>query len=650
MSDTTTSDTTASDTTWSVQRANAHLKAVLSNAAQPIDSHTEEAYLYLLEQMGRAGTRPEEAAILQRRFAQLVPLLSDATLADVVADASPRDASSWTFRAEAGERLLLWWRQRDRMPATPANERLVEHVQRLRFAQQNFSCADTRTGFDDRGTVYLRLGAPLERREVSFRNGEFIDGVFRFGVNVSMGDFPLVSFWRYTNRQRSGYFLFVEQANACFRIGTADDVLPATLRRPQSNTQRGINRAYSAMVAMRFVYRELALLHPDFQSRYSDVVSYAQWQEAKQNQVAAARSLSSAGGEVRPGALDTEKGTQQVQIGGGRYVFWNTLRGISPPNQFMQRTLTQSRQEDEATAQQRASLLPREQSSVETNYRSLPVAFRPVRFLTPEGRTQVELSWGMHSSALAPDDEEERSARDPVFLAVDGVRYDAAYRAAARNRLRYLMRPSEQQGVFLSQPLLFEAGPTAPFHLGVQWSGYKTRQAEGDSARIGAQEWLSTARIDSLAPLPNDPAQLVLSDLRPMIPRSGGVPVSVDGFAAYPFDTFTTGSRLALYFEVYHLVFDADDVATYTVEYRVEGEGSRSRLGRLFRGDDARSTTVTTTNTTQSRRAEEYILLDLADWEEDSEADITVTVRLTDETSGQSVERAIDLRLVPEEE
>ncbi|RMD96893.1 MAG: GWxTD domain-containing protein, partial [Calditrichaeota bacterium] len=58
--------------------------------------------------------------------------------------------------------LLHFWRSLDPTPATPANEGLVEHYQRLKFVKRKYRCFLPR-GYDDRGLVYLKYGPPDDK-------------------------------------------------------------------------------------------------------------------------------------------------------------------------------------------------------------------------------------------------------------------------------------------------------------------------------------------------------------------------------------------------------------------------------------------------------------------------------------------------------
>ena len=61
----------------------------------------------------------------------------------------------------------------------------------------------------------------------------------------------------------------------------------------------------------------------------------------------------------------------------------------------------------------------------------------------------------------------------------------------------------------------------------------------------------------------------------------------------------------------------------------------------FLRGRDTQRTTTETTREGSSRRTDEFIELDLAVLDREKPQDIRVTVRVTDEVTGQSVERDV---------
>jgi GWxTD domain-containing protein len=86
---------------------------------------------------------------------------------------------------EREEFMRVRWAALDPTPTTPENERRREHYQRLAYAREHFA-RDEPPGWDRRGELLLRYGAPDQRREIS---GDVIPG---------LGLVPPKEIWIYT--------------------------------------------------------------------------------------------------------------------------------------------------------------------------------------------------------------------------------------------------------------------------------------------------------------------------------------------------------------------------------------------------------------------------------------------------------------------
>jgi hypothetical protein len=125
---------------------------------------------------------------------------------------------------------------------------------------------------------------------------------------------------------------------------------------------------------------------------------------------------------------------------------------------------------------------------------------------------------------------------------------------------------------------------------------------------LGPKVKMATTERDSLQPLVQDEGVVEMSDLKPMILPDGER--TLQAAEPYPFQEISPSAPLALYFELYHLPFNANDRTEYTVEYVIQGVKERGAVMEFFRGKDETQTTVSTTHRGSSRTAEEYILLD----------------------------------------
>jgi len=603
------------------------------------------AYTQLLDHVG-TDTSSTLRTLFRRRVAQIAPLLHDDVFARVAEGKRTDEPATWTFRAGAGEALRAWWQRLDPFPATPENERLEEHLMRLHYAQQTFSCTDRTSTLDARGTTYLRFGPPFNRHPLSYKDGDFFKEVFRFGVPIPPSAFPESEIWVYPHIDESVYYLFAEEETSdCFAITTANGLLPSTLTMNRGDSERGLNIAFSALMAMRAIYRELALFHPTFSGRYSDIANYAGRQEMK---AAIAEVAEAAGEEYEP------PGAEQVQtvgsgVGQTRRVFSNPNFGLSLPNTFVSRMVSRADRASETATRHREQTMPRQYTGLHADTTQLPVALRTARFLNADGTMRTEVYWGLSASEAQLPPEEAGESPRPSMIRFSAVQHDAD-RSEAQRRQHHLQIPADsahRRPYLLGDPVAFETQSLQ--HLSFQWAQHPFLETATDTrTALGPRRRFALAQADSLKPLRAQGA-LEMSDLKVLsLPdTSAETLTNLDAAATpYPFRRLSTDTPLLLSFEVYHLAFGANDRTRYTVSYEVQGETRRGWTQRL-RGQDIQRTRTTMTQEGSSRRTDEYILLDLSEIERDEPQDVRVSVRVTDKTTGRTVSRSADFVLSP---
>lgn len=98
-------------------------------------------------------------------------------------------------------------------------------------------------------------------------------------------------------------------------------------------------------------------------------------------------------------------------------------------------------------------------------------------------------------------------------------------------------------------------------------------------------------------------------------------------------------------------MLNKEDWARYTIDLNTGRVQPWRGITRWMRSDEERQTTTTVTNETTERRTSELLLLDIAACEDVAdEEEITLTVRVTDDVSGQTVERDVQLSIVQDVE
>jgi hypothetical protein len=186
-------------------------------------------------------------------------------------------------------------------------------------------------------------------------------------------------------------------------------------------------------------------------------------------------------------------------------------------------------------------------------------------------------------------------------------------------------------------------GDSGLYHLAIQWRG-ATNSSRGVSTAEHdiPPHGMTTMRIDSVEALTNDETVLEVSDL--VVVRDQTHSTVSSRLLAHgarrpiPSNGITAQDTVSLYFEVYHLAFGSDDRTHYSLEYEVS-HLRRGGLLKLFRMEHRR-TAARTTVTGRSRRTSELIAIPTDEW---VPGRVTLTVRVTDEFTGQQVERSTSL-------
>jgi len=623
------------DSTGGVLLADRYLRLRLPRADTTDLGAATAAAQRLFGQLGR-NRSPHEQRVLRRWVAQSALVMPDAAVRRLLAKGTVQTPSSWEFADTAGDHLLRWWRSQDPVPRTPANERLQEHLRRVGHALATYPDEDRVTGFDDRGRVFVQYGPPSRQHELIYNTAAFQKEVFRFGVPVSQNDFPRNEVWTYHHIDESGYFIFVEEEMGNYQLGRARDLLPIRLRQASGNTDRQLNIAMSSLAALRYIYRELARLQDDFGPYYAAVDDYLMWQEEK----AMLRSM---------GAREGREG-RQARVGAGqtgRTVAWSPEMGVARPTTELQSTLDEAALAEKRAENRRETEMPTQHTSLLEDAESLPVDVRTTRFLTEDGRTRMEIDWALSPRVLAEGNEHDESAAQ-YRIDLTGVSYDRDYRRMQMARKTYPMDGLKTASSETKPPPRSHtvAADTGLYHLRLQWEQHWA-SGDGKEGTSGSRLRVATRDLDSLEALTASSDVLEMSDLRPLSVRGADEEVPTPEAARpYPFRTVRADTPLLLYFEVYHLAQDDQGLAQYEIDYEVERRTERSGLLGLLGGDKTEKTTTAMTQTGERTRTEEFILLE---WGRDVEesTEVTVTVRVQDQQSGQQVERQMQMTLLP---
>lgn len=563
--------------------SDAYVRAVFRSTREEAYPRAAQVYLDLIEN-AETVTEDVQQRLVERHVAQLLTLWPEDERPRLVEDGQAR-AGRLRLLPGAGATMAAWWRGQDLELTTDRNERLEEHLLRVAQAERRYRYDEALTGYDDRGEVFVRLGEPDTHEVITYQDGRLLDILSQRGrVTINSSDLPKNEVWHYPSLDLAGLYVFLWRSGR-YQLASPTELIPQRLR------TAGPELAALKLVAiMQYLNQALGKIDPRYASRYAGGV----------NDILLYR----------------------------RFNAWSMDLSVLSPSTHLDQVLYSAVHEvendDAFQERERDDHVPQHDSQLFDDFDVLPVVFRLARFLDGDGATRTLLFWSHPPDTVLTEDR---------IVQFTTVQREADYRARARLTDRYAPTPPELAGnVYVRTRALY--GDTASYHLHLQWDLYD--RASGQRQRV------NVSRADSLEALDPDPVRLEMSDLvpsldldpqRPETPDSAGVVIR-----PYPLPNVNAGTVLALYFEAYHLTFDADDRTHYTVEFEI-ARREDGGLWRLFRPNEER-TAAATSYTGASRTAQEYIVVDLS--EDEEAAHLKVTVRVTDDVTGQRVERSIE--------
>ena len=614
--------------------------ALISRAVHDLRADTTEevlervssAYLEILEEADEV--HPEDIReIIHRHLSQTIYVLPDSILDDVLTKPYQYREKYVSIKPGTGARLARWWRTQDPFPATSTNERVIEHLLRVGTATDLFSDKQATSGFDDRGLVYIRYGAPRTRTVIQTDLQESRKILQQFAVPLPG---PLIvpsnEFWSYNHIDERLQYVFLLTGGR-YRISSPEDLIPDDLRtaskrsgkRQVTTGNAPINRvdeayARALVEAYQTVYRDLALFHPAYEEQIQQLDFYE----------ADLRATS---------GLDITQNQTDLAASGGGMSASSYIQGIS--SQFTSQAHLARVQRDEEAPRSNSVLLDR--------IIPLPVAMRASRFLTDEGATRVEINWSHIPGTLTMTNREfeqlellaqQNHDQDQYLVQLAVVERAADFSRFSGSRLSYLASDLEKGAPAPVQSFDVELTELVK-HVSLQWSQHLFDQNNTGEYEIREELKVGIQHVRGLNTLSTEGGVLEMSDPKPIYLGSDSLffNLASEGeleMAAYPYSTITTQTPLGLYFEVYELLFGPDDLARFTVEYEVTYNARRRR--------DRETTAVTTSYTSESRTAREFIAIDLTGFENEGPLDIRMTI--TDEVSQQHVERLLRFTLV----
>lgn len=207
------------------------------------------------------------------------------------------DQGQWDRRVEREDPTLMrtlkrFWLEKDPSPGTPYNERLIEHWERVAYARKNFTNQrNSPYQTDDRGTIYVKFGAP-DKRQAGIMGADDFELRLRTGGDDASEArrrlrgydvHPNYEVWAFDelNPQDVTWYLFGNfQGTGRFQLlRSPRDLIHPSAFSPSSRrwTPGGIKASYYMEL---FYYGELARIGGPFSQRHSELETH--WDRMQQ--------------------------------------------------------------------------------------------------------------------------------------------------------------------------------------------------------------------------------------------------------------------------------------------------------------------------------------------------------------------------------
>ena len=254
--------------------------------------------------------------------------------------------------------LRSWWLSQDPFPATPVNERVAEHLIRVGIALGAYPAPAAPLGYDDRGDLFVRYGAPDSMRRIRFNNAALVVALARVPVGVQRSSFPKNEVWIYKELGQDLWYILVEE-NGVYRSSRSSDLLPLALRNATGPGRRQQEIRTVALLAMETIYDQLATLSMEYGTAWSEV-------SAAVNQTAS--PYANPGSAIN--RIQRQLGVQEGE--------WE---------------------------QRRVELEPPSRSRIEDETPPAPFVADAARFREADGTTRIALAWQLDHGRSVVDDQ-----------------------------------------------------------------------------------------------------------------------------------------------------------------------------------------------------------------------------------------------------
>jgi len=562
----------------------------------------------LLDAYLRSGETGKAQALVGEELRVMAPE-TRARAEDIGLVAGPKEYSAYEQldEEERPKFIRAFWQKRDPTPATPGNERLVEHHRRVVYALQNFPSA--KKGWDRRGDVYIRYGEPAHISKHNDIRFETDPRVVRVRDRLSM----------------------------TLSSEAREEIIARAGRMRTSARDQVIEGEYGQQVDSQ-----------DFESidfEMNPNRSFFVGEQDNSNSYVRGTEETSYRGRMREKPIlgiplfPVDGGTPweywiYPDVAGGIEVVFTAL---TPKGDYDYPEVSRGRKlarfNEKLWDERRPEIVVKRASSKEPD-RYLPPGealdfhFAVADFKGKGDRSRLEVYYGVPVLNLGQFDEE-------VIVERGVALFDSKWTPVYRNTVPMGVGASEEDveaGTLAIDEIALQL-PPGRYYLGVQVNHPATNRRNGYTQELIVDDY----NIEGLGLSDIEIAGRVEVD--DSIPDKGGLKV-----LPMPSRTFKQGQPVVIYYELYGLTRDAFGQTRHRVDYRIKprtGKLSAVRvlraLGRLVEIEEKAIVTISYEQTGTDPDEHNYLEIDPGD---SKEGIYELTVTVTDLTSEQTAEKS----------
>ncbi|RKY84030.1 hypothetical protein DRQ09_09195, partial [candidate division KSB1 bacterium] len=515
------------------------------------------------------------------------------------------ESKVWKKSYKNGDSLLCskikgFWIEKDPTPATKANERLIEHWERIAYARNHFRFNNNSPyGTDDRGLIYVKYGEPDKKKSgvLGANQIEIWKWIDDQGIRQLIDQYswnPRFEVWVYYNLNSDDPVIYTFGRRNGFGtfgiINGVEDFIPERAFRKTSLiniVSDNRNRLISDIErANQFSGNRINDTSQDFENQDLD--------RAAQDPVnrIALRNLQNTNVQgILPGAVLQlvyySQLTNVDEFFERRYLelesIWNqaTVIGRFPDHRAL-RSIRYNYQNIDRNDISK-EFAPPDKSIYDEIIPPLKLLCKQTRFLDDRNNPKLAVVVSSYPGELTRGNL--KIFFDEVINPEFNLKHTFIIRDKNWNEINRLVDYSTERKSNTSVFVIPHRNENENYMLIAEEFYAKQKEyKKWEFNNILSTNAIAVGKafIGKNVPLSPDPSKLELSDLVLGINRFPGIDPSFFPFSVIPVDKISKNDTLQIYFEIYHLYYGKDNKTHFTVKFQIEKPQKRGIIKRLL--------------------------------------------------------------------